>query len=793
MVLLRPRLHCHYCGGRSYIKATDGERRFKCKHCLAVNFLDENGEIADVPPEEAADPQSILSEAESPAGSRFESSIFCQTCVKNQLYLNKTLSEYLPDLDDPEYAKYEAALPEFQKKLEDRYPQVCARCEPKVREQLQQAAYTAKSDHVRRMLAKSRERRIANRLGWRSLIIALGGLGYWTSIAGQLLWHAMGALTSDRISQREVKPSLCLHDLAMHQAPTQGCADYFGLLASHALKLGILCLWWNPQWQHKLAGLDGRLTNLDTYYQVQAVVIVLRFFTWAGLQHSDMFAWLPELPRALHGVSLVLLLVLTAWSNFAVITIDTTPLVDWTQNIGPLLSDRQFVPPQAPTQHFFSPPTSQSTTSQLRQFSIGSLGPSSTQQHNAWRPPTPPNEDPDAMDWEPLSSQFTAQPRKPIVKQIQPSPFHGTLPALNLRGVQHARSAEKPVQREAMGIPPGFFDSGRRSTSQSQQTVAQSGFAEPTFFPHQDKDAIGLEKIFDDVFKLRDDTALPRAASSVASQHPEVIPAMLRTSASTAFSETILRIRKWSASNILAALALPFLFMNLILWVSEDFGILFNQQLKLYMCILAYSVCLGHLLLKITSVQRSSEYFVLGRSIGRGFGAALSVAEVVVFAALCTYRWRYGSESRGSAGQVDPLLFCGMLWQELYYFMMGDEADRGDSGALQHSPFAAATEATSPSPNPSEATTVQQTGFGRPRGNSLDSVASSTAMSVTSATSTATGWKTPRMDPRRAPSIGGPSPGFGLGGLNLDDMGSSIGSGTGIAGPRQRGTRARGR
>ena len=97
----------------------------------------------------------------------------------------------------------------------------------------------------------------------------------------------------------------------------------------------------------------------------------------------------------------------------------------------------------------------------------------------------------------------------------------------------------------------------------------------------------------------------------------------------------------------------------------------------------------------------------------------------------------------------------------------------------------------SASPNPSEASTIQQTGFGRPRGNSLDSVASSNAMSVTSATSTAAGWKTPKLDARRAPSIGGPSPGFGLGGLNLDDW--SGGGGVGVAGPRSRTARGRGR
>lgn len=752
-----------------------------------MNFLDENGEIADVPPEEAADPAAILSESDGPAGSQFESSIFCQTCVKNQLYFNTTLSEYLPDLDDPDYARYEAALPDFRKQLEDRYPQVCARCEPRVRAQLQQATYTAKSDHVRRMLSKSRKRRMANKLGWRSLVVALGSLGYWTSIAGQLMWHAMGALSSDRMSTDEMHPSLCIHDLLSHQAASRECALHFGLLASHALKLGILCLWWNPKWQHKLAGLEGRLENLNTYYQVQSGIIVLRFLVWAVLQNTSMPDWLPDLPKALHGLSLVLFLILTAWSNLGIIRVDTTPLVDWTQEIGPLLSERQFVPPQAPLQQSFSPPTSLSSCQQ--QLSIGSFGSNTNQPYNAWRPPTPPTEDPDVMDWEPLNSQFTAQPRKPLVKKTQPSPFHGTLPAMNPRTFQLSRSVEIPVQREAIGIPPGFFDSGRKGTSQPHQGSSTSGFAEPTFFPQQDQDALGLEKIFDDVFRLRDDAALSRAPQANAPQGVEALPTMLKTSPSLLPSAQLTRSpRKWSVSNILAAGALPFLCTSLMIWVSEDFGLSFDLQLKLYMCTFADSVCIGHLLLKITSVQRSSEYFIYGRSFGRSFGTALSAAEVMLFAALTMFRWRYGCEARGSAGQVDPLLFCGLIWQELYYLMIGDDGTEVEASILQTPPVQR-EEPMSSSPNPSEATTVLQTGYGRPRGNSLDSVASSAAISTTSATSTAPGWKTPKLDARRAPSIGGPSPGFGLSGLNLDDLGSSMGSGIGIAGPRQRATR----
>ena len=79
------------------------------------------------------------------------------------------------------------------------------------------------------------------------------------------------------------------------------------ILASHALKVGILSVWWNPKWQHKLAELEGRLVNLDTYYQAQICDIMgLRVDPWYGafLQSSMLsLEWLSELPKALHGVS----------------------------------------------------------------------------------------------------------------------------------------------------------------------------------------------------------------------------------------------------------------------------------------------------------------------------------------------------------------------------------------------------------------------------------------------------------------------------------------------------------
>ena len=84
-------------------------------------------------------------------------SLFCNTCQRNQVLLNKTLAEYLPDEDDPEYDKYTSSLDAYRRELEDRYPQVCQHCLPRVQDQIRAAGYAAKADNLRRMIDRSRE------------------------------------------------------------------------------------------------------------------------------------------------------------------------------------------------------------------------------------------------------------------------------------------------------------------------------------------------------------------------------------------------------------------------------------------------------------------------------------------------------------------------------------------------------------------------------------------------------------------------------------------------------------
>ncbi|RMZ87110.1 hypothetical protein DV736_g5657, partial [Chaetothyriales sp. CBS 134916] len=192
---LRTRLLCHYCGKKSKKSKLDGDR-FECEKCGSLNIYDEKGEIIDFVPDEADLPKQYA----APAGFR-ENDIFCSTCLKNQHLYTTALSQFLPDPDDPNYSQLEAAVPKFKESLEERYPQCCAGCEPNVKAQLEHVTYQARSDHMRRVLERSKERRLTSRLGWRSLIVGATGVLYFVSLLVQLVWHVMGLTTGDALPQ----------------------------------------------------------------------------------------------------------------------------------------------------------------------------------------------------------------------------------------------------------------------------------------------------------------------------------------------------------------------------------------------------------------------------------------------------------------------------------------------------------------------------------------------------------------------------------------------------------------
>ncbi|KAI9793507.1 MAG: hypothetical protein M1816_007939 [Peltula sp. TS41687] len=573
MALLRRRkLVCFYCGRRS-AKVQDGTvRRWQCTECEAVNHLDEHGEITDPPTTET---QAGLQDSPHTSKTNNKTSDdgpFCATCIKNQHLLTTTLADYLPSSTHPDYAKYEASYPKYRANLEERYPQVCADCEPRVRERIRAAGYVAKTDHLRRMMERTRKsgmQRTWYQCGWRGLFVFLGSLTWWASILGQGMWHFLGLMTwqpSDTSLDLDDKRGLVTHCLrrALTGHSVDGtCVSGTLPLLWGAISLGVLSIWWNNQLMKKLRGSGFRLKGLNEYYKLQVVLLAVRASSsWIPRDEStwnlgmDKSAW-----RGAHAFMIVFLALATIIS-LRTVSVDRGPRISFPDTNIPLTtgpSPSQSVvktqnqsglgsqPNHASTSHYGGTP----------RFSISKLAPGpNVQNHQAKAPyqsPTPPPEgdenydDPDAMEWTPTQESFNPARRVNVAEVTAsfPVPPFSTFnrlppapkgPAAKLRTAalvtqptlkSHSDQLQNPFQR----FPAQASNDRQPVPDRSDRN--QMVISPPQFFPASDASAsTGLESLFDAAFSIRDEPLEVRAATIEEQTHPS--SSLLSSSSSSA-------------------------------------------------------------------------------------------------------------------------------------------------------------------------------------------------------------------------------------------------------------------
>jgi Ima1 N-terminal domain len=763
----------------------------------------------DVPPEKTSSPRQLS----RPFAKRLpneqgveNTATFCSTCLKNQHLLTETLANYLPAAGDSGYKQYEASYPEFRKRLEERYPPVCAQCEPEVRRRIQQAGYTAKSDHLRRMMERSRARKIASRWGWRSLVVTLGGLLFWSSVMGQLAWNLTSIWEDSKKRSLDTAdgttlPSIqCAAQLLTDFETNPGCAAAFSSIGFGAILLGFLCSWWNPRWQHKLQGREGRLVGLQEYYQVNTAVLLARSGFWLWAHDSNILTSTESGHKLIHSMVMFMTLLFTMYTLTRV-RIDTTPLVSWQDSPVQLLSQQQYNPPVAPgsMQQLFSTRLPLAELSNAQSFPVSSLAPEP--QRQIWQAPTPPpDEDADAMEWEP-SQTFQPNPRRVKMKAAPgPSPFHGVLPAMPTNRLLHPQTQRQAAPKESIGLPPGFFDK-RDQLRSAPQSTALPPMAQPRFFSQGDRDAdTGLENIFDAVFSLHD---APVFSNTVAEQNGPPKPEEGRKMSEPGL--TVLHT-PWYASiklNTTHAAKIA-LFATSLLMLHT------SRRLQLDMTHMKLTVlCIAVLVLLISALPRSAitasvpHFSDTAWSAVMAFFAAILIFQgwnltgpearqsndgaAILFFFLCSF-WEIPrlfelrpmrSTKNVAFSDTQPNHWCGLESQIPEAFGAGAKPQSlPASQEIRQLPL---SEAQSPAlqeprwrserfPTPSLAPSTQATEdrpFYRGRSDSTDSMASQSS-STTIDTVTTAGWRTPNF---RAQNVtgSGQSPAFNLRSLALDD------------------------
>ncbi|OJJ47474.1 hypothetical protein ASPZODRAFT_63117 [Penicilliopsis zonata CBS 506.65] len=519
--LFNKRLSCFYCGRRSDQVQTGSVRKWHCKHCEAINYLDEKGEITD-PPADETNAGAYGADSAFESIDFTESGLFCAKCVRNQHLFMSALASYFPPSDDPAYSAYEKEYPLFRQNLEERYPQVCERCEPRVTQRIRQTGYEAKSDHLRRMMDRSKAGRAARQArsrNWRSVLVFAGALGYWGSVAGQLAWDSMAALNGGEPFQEEIETSIssslilsCMDETVRVGRIPGRCSFDLVPLAGLSLVMGILSLWWNPKLRLKVEGKGGRFSRLGEYYRVQLIVMVVRCVFWAVLKDPSSSGLQADLRSALHWFMLAFTL-LSVLISRRIVTYEIRPLVSWTESVPAVspnrLRDADNMPSTANRQSHISPSASVYHTA--RRFPLEKLAlPRTTPVQEPAVPPTPPPEA-DDMDWTP-SLPRNIRPTISVHQRDQksvldgPLPFYGALPpapqaeSWGLRNRQVQKPIEQVVERNPFQRTP------TQSPTPWQHSTGrpEASFAQPKFFPMSDHAAsTGLESLFDRTFTIR--------------------------------------------------------------------------------------------------------------------------------------------------------------------------------------------------------------------------------------------------------------------------------------------------
>ncbi|ETS78962.1 hypothetical protein PFICI_08815 [Pestalotiopsis fici W106-1] len=281
-------LSCFYCGRRSDIIFT-GQKSFECRYCEARNWLDKNGGITDPPASSTAadaQPAAPIRIATSP-----NASIFCATCQRNQEILARTLKEYeFPDdPNDSEYAARMRGYRTWKRDLEARYPQVCIDCEPKVEEQLRKASYTAKTDHMRRLIDRTKQRRHQARTRTALDYVDMAGKWIWHfGFLLQALWHivALGIVFvehghgSGNNFVVAVLRETCAWIIAVLPR-----SDRFIKLA---INTSLVAFAWNPRFKQTIRGFTSHILGFRQWYTYQLVIILIRCACLFLSQYNDV-------------------------------------------------------------------------------------------------------------------------------------------------------------------------------------------------------------------------------------------------------------------------------------------------------------------------------------------------------------------------------------------------------------------------------------------------------------------------------------------------------------------------
>ncbi|CED85260.1 Uncharacterized conserved protein [Phaffia rhodozyma] len=147
-----PSTNCHQAGFK-----------WRCDRCGCWNGWDDRGETLSFH-SQMQDPslnagsfqkRATYPSTTFPLPTLSSKSPFCSSCTTNHMIVINLLANYLPEETDPGYEDLLSALPAYRRRLYERYPPVCERCEPIAEEEIRKGDYRAKTSALNGFLVNT--------------------------------------------------------------------------------------------------------------------------------------------------------------------------------------------------------------------------------------------------------------------------------------------------------------------------------------------------------------------------------------------------------------------------------------------------------------------------------------------------------------------------------------------------------------------------------------------------------------------------------------------------------------
>ncbi|QIW97446.1 hypothetical protein AMS68_002964 [Peltaster fructicola] len=247
---------------------------------------------------------------------------------------HELLSNYLPDEDDPEYAKFERGLPDYKRRLDEQYPQICADCAPKAQSMIHDADYYSMTNNASRLMVNSRGGRrslspvaVVGRDSWtkiaaRTALTVVGWLVF-LSAAYQVLWHGFAVAQLQQESVRDisdshrlhppVKASQCLEEVSRVYL-SGDCCTLAGNLIPRLLLISFCCLWYNHGLKQlyspnvRIASVNGWTSHLAlTFFTL--LVRIVAYSVRQAVRTPQLLVLSSRQEQAVHMAAIALIIV----------------------------------------------------------------------------------------------------------------------------------------------------------------------------------------------------------------------------------------------------------------------------------------------------------------------------------------------------------------------------------------------------------------------------------------------------------------------------------------------------